>query len=174
MILKRTIAPLAALVAGVMLAACSQPSAPPAPQPTHAPGELIASIKAAGAHDDSVIRVAPLRDPAVKQLISQAHAAEAGQHYQTAATALDQALKLSPKSPDLLQERAQLAVRLGHYDEAEKLARRSYALGPKLGGLCARNWQTVLEMRRIADDAAGVEVARQARNQCQKNGPVRM
>ncbi|HET7299942.1 MAG TPA: tetratricopeptide repeat protein, partial [Oleiagrimonas sp.] len=77
-------------------------------------------------------------------------------------------------APDLLQDRAELAIRLGNYAKAEQLARRSYALGPKLGSLCARNWQTVLEMRRIADDAAGVQRARKALGECAKQGPVRM
>ncbi len=135
---------------------------------------LVAAIEAAGARDDSVVHVAPLRDPAVKKLLQQARYQEAARHYQAAAGILDQALKISPKAPDILQQRAELAVRLGDYKQAEQLARRSFHLGPKVGSLCARNGQTVLEMRQIADDPAGVQAARKQLAQCEEAGPVRM
>lgn len=56
-------------------------------------------------------------------------------------------MKLAPDSPDLLQDRAEVAVRLKNFSDAEKLARQSWSLGPKLGTLCARNWQTMVEVR---------------------------
>ena len=70
----------------------------------------------------------------------------------TAAAKLDQAIKLNPESPDLLQDRAEMAIRLKDYAAAEQLAHQSWSLGPKLGPLCARNWQTIVEMRLQARD----------------------
>ena len=53
---------------------------------------------------------------------------------------------------------------------AEKLAHQSWSLGPKLGPLCARNWQTVVEMRLQADDSAGAASARKWVQTCHKAG----
>ncbi len=162
-------------LAGILPSACSRPGAP-SPESVRPVdrGDLVADIRAAGNRDDSVIRVEPLRKPGVESLLDKARAEEAARRYEAAAATLDKALALSPEAPDLLQYRAELAVRLGDYVRAEKLARKSYALGPKLGGLCARNWQTVLEMRRIAGDAASVRSARSMLDDCAKEGPVRM
>lgn len=161
------------IAAGLLLAACSQPGAP-APQASRPSYDMVAAIRAAGQQDKSAIEVAPLRDPAVQYLIDAAHADEAARDYKGAADKLDQALKLSPQAPDLLQDRAELAVRLDDYAGAERLARQSFAAGPKLGSLCARNWQTVIEMRKLAGDEASVASARHALAQCQVDGPVRM
>lgn len=174
MFLRRFFLPALFLLAAGLLVACSQPGAAPSPKAVRSGDDLVAAIRAAGHRDDSVVHVEPLRQPGVDHLLDKMHAEAAARHYQAAAATLDEALKLSPKAPDLLQERAELAVRLGDYTQAEKLARQSYASGPKLGALCARNWQTVLEMRHIADDPAGVQTARKALAGCEKSGPVRM
>lgn len=174
MFLRHFFLPVFCLIASSLLVACTQPGAAPSPKAVRSGNDLVAAIRAAGHHDDSVVHVEPLREPGVDHLLAKMHAEEAARHYQAAAGTLDKALKRSPEAPDLLQKRAELAVRLGDYAKAERLARQSYALGPKLGSLCARNWQTVLEMRRITDDAAGVQSARKALNKCAKQGPVRM
>lgn len=163
------------VLAGSLLAACSQPSSPsPKAVRPDSGARLVAAIRAAGSQDDSVIRVEPLRKPGVKPLLDQVRREKAAHDYKAAAATMDKALVLSPEAPDLLQDRAELAVRLGDYAKAEKLARKSYALGPKLGSLCARNWQTVLEMRRIAKDTASVQSARKMLDNCAKAGPARM
>ena len=87
---------------------------------------------------------------------------------------LDSALKIAGDAPDLLQDRAEIYVRQRDYADAEKLARHSYDIGPKLGSLCARNWQTVVEMRLQAQDEAGAANARQELAKCHQAGPVRM
>jgi tetratricopeptide (TPR) repeat protein len=168
-----TLRPLLPALAVGLLAACSQPSAP-APRASKPAYDVVAVIRAAGQQDRSSIEVAPLRDPAVQHLLDAAHADEAARRYRDAADKLDQAVKQSPQSPDLLQDRAELAVRLGDYAAAERMARRSFAMGPKLGSLCARNWQTVIEMRKIAGDAASVASAKKSLAQCHVAGPVRM
>lgn len=175
MLLRRFLPLILSTLAGALLVACAQPSAP-SPKAVHdaSGADLVAKIHAAGSKDDSVIRVEPLRKPGVKPLLERVRAQEAAHDYRAAAATLDKALALSPEAPDLLQDRAELAVRLGDYAKAEQLARKSYALGPKLGGLCARNWQTVLEMRRLAKDSASVQSARKMLDNCAKAGPVRM
>ena len=139
---------------------------------------LIAAIRAAGAHDGSVVNVVPLRPPGVQTLLDHARADEIAGHWHAAATALDQALTLDPHAPDVLQDRAEVAVALARWAQAETLAQRSWALGPRVGALCARNWQTVLEMRQLTDTGAGkgngVAQARDALAACKVSGPPRM
>src|SRR5665213_698794 len=97
--------------------------------------DMVAAIRAAGADDNSVIDVKPLRDPAVAALVDAADQHEQAGKYADAAVELDQALKITPDSPDLLQDRAVLAVQLGDFANAEKLAHQSWSRGPRLGPL---------------------------------------
>ncbi|TAL83258.1 MAG: tetratricopeptide repeat protein [Rhodanobacter sp.] len=168
---------LGCLLALGWLAACSM--FPPAPLATAArpagptPAQMVASIRAAGARENSVIAVNPLRDPGVAVLRDEARRNELAGHYVEAGNELDQALKLNPDAPDLLQDRAEIAVRLRHFATAERLARRSWSLGPKLGPLCARNWQTIVEMRLQAGDQPGAANARHQVGQCHEAGITR-
>jgi tetratricopeptide (TPR) repeat protein len=165
----RFLIPASALVLG----GCALFATPPPPTPARAPRpnyDLVSSIRAAGEREKSIIDVTPLRDPAVTILQEGARADERAGRYPDAAAELDQALKLSPESPDLLQDRAEIAVRLRNFPMAEKLAHQSWSLGSKLGPLCARNWQTVVEIRLHDGDAAGAAKARQQRQTCHKPG----
>lgn len=134
---------------------------------------MIGAIHAAGDREKSVIDVNPLRDPGVSALQDAAKNDEQAGRYADAAAKLDQALKLSPDSPDLLQDRAEIAIRLKDFSGAEKFAHQSWSLGPKLGPLCARNWQTIVEMRLQAGDEAGADTARKWVPQCHKAGVPR-
>ena len=163
------------LIAG-LVAGCSMfaPAPPPAPAPAAVPSyDLVASIRAAGDRETSIINVNPLRDPGVSALQDAAQRDEQAGHYTDAAAKLDQALKLSPESPDLLQERAEIAMHLKDFPAAEKLAHQSWSLGPKFGPVCARNWQTVVEIRLQARDSAGSAAARKWVQQCHKAGVPR-
>jgi predicted Zn-dependent protease len=164
---------LPVLLVFALLGACSLfiPE-PPAPvKPTVMPDrDMIGAIHAAGDREKSVISVNPLRDPGVTLLQDNAQSDEQAGRYADAASKLDQAIKLSPNSPDLLQDRAEIAIRLKDYSTAEKLAHQSWSIGPKLGPLCARNWQTIVEMRLQAGDAAGANTARNWVQQCHKAG----
>jgi tetratricopeptide (TPR) repeat protein len=157
-----------------LLGACSlfAPVEPPTlVKPRVVPdNDMIGAIRAAGDREKSVISVNPLRDPGVTLLQDNAQNDEQAGHYADAAAKLDQAIKLSPNSPDLLQDRAEIAVRLKDYATAEKLAHQSWSIGPKLGPLCARNWQTIVEMRLQAGDAPGADTARKWVQQCHKAG----
>jgi predicted Zn-dependent protease len=160
------------LLAVSLLVGCSQTQAPV--KPTVVPDQdMIGAIHAAGDREKSVIDVNPLRDPGVSALQDAAKNDEQAGRYADAAVKLDQALKLSPDSPDLLQDRAEIAIRLKDFAGAEKFAHQSWSLGPKLGPLCARNWQTIVEMRLQAGDEAGADTARKWVQQCHKAGVQR-
>jgi tetratricopeptide (TPR) repeat protein len=135
---------------------------------------MVEAIRAASADDQSVVQVAPLRDPAVGGYLDGAHADENAGKYRDALDKINQALKLSPDAPDILQFRAEIEILLRDYAAADSDARKSFELGPKVGGLCASNWQTVLEIAQAKGEEAGVAFARNAREQCHKPGPVRM
>lgn len=165
---------LAAGMLAVLLGACSNPPLPPPASGRHSPTAMVVAIRAAAATDASVVQVAPLRDPAVDGYLDRAHADENAGRYQQALDSIDAALKLSPGAPDILQFRAEVEVLLRNYVSADADARRSFALGPKVGGLCASNWQTVLEIAEAKSDAAGVAHARVQRDACHKPGPVRL
>jgi tetratricopeptide (TPR) repeat protein len=165
---------MAVLGLAALLAACSQPRGP-VQQATRAPDhDMVAAIRAAGARDSSVVEIAPLRNPSIDGFLDQARAAERAGNIPQAISRTDSALSLAPDAPDILQYRAELAVRARDYDTAETDARRSYELGPKLGGLCARNWQTVLEIEQLKGNSAAAENARVSRERCHVDGPVRM
>ncbi|RDI97641.1 tetratricopeptide repeat protein [Dyella solisilvae] len=160
-----------AALAVALLAACSQPVAPSqATRPSVSDEQMLSSIHAAGDKEKSVIDVNPLRDPGVAALQDAADGDLRTGQYQAAAVKLDQALKISPNSPDLLQDRAELAIRLRDYASAEQFAHRSWELGPKLGPLCARNWQTIAELRQRAGDEAGASNAIKSVTQCHVEG----
>jgi predicted Zn-dependent protease len=168
-LLYRTVTLLAAIS---LLAGCGIfATAPEKAKRPSVPGyDLVAAIRAAGDREKSIIDVNPLREPGVTALQDAAQRDEQTGKYADAAAKLDQAIRLSPDSPDLLQERAEIAVRLHDFGAAEKLAHQSWSLGPKLGPLCARNWQTVVEMRLQASDVAGAQTARKWVQECHKAG----
>ncbi len=156
----------------VGLAACSQPAPPvSAAKPDH---DAIAAIRAAGTQSDSAVEVQPLRDPALDGLLKQARELEAQAKYDEAITAAQQALALATAAPDILQFLAELELERQHYKEAAMLAQQSFDAGPKVGSLCARNWQTLIEIRHLLNDAPGVDQAKQQLSVCRASRPVRM
>jgi tetratricopeptide (TPR) repeat protein len=162
-----------ALAAVTLVAACSQPAPPQATRPSQPTYDIVAQIRAAGEREKSAIEVAPLRDPGVKGLEQAAQTDERAGRYDDADAKLVQALKLAPEAPELIQDRAEIAVRKQDYASAEKLARQSFDMGPKSGSLCARNWQTIYEMRMQANDQPGAMTARTELGKCHIAGPNR-
>ena len=163
------------LLVAALLGGCSLFGSAPTPVkqtvvPDH---DMIGAIRAAGDREKSVIDVNPLRDPGVAALQDMAKNDEQAGRYANAAGKLDQALKLMPDSPDILQDRAEVAIRLKDFATAERLAHQSWSLGPKLGPLCARNWQTIVEMRLQAGDEAGAQTAQKWVKECHKAGVPR-
>ncbi len=161
----------AALCVPMLLAAC----APPRPStPEVPPRAMIQAIDLAGQRDHSALEVRPLRDTGVQALSDRAAEARDQGRYAESAALLDQALAQEPDAPDLLQARAEVAIYLHHYDHAEQLARASWRRGPQLGSLCARNWQTVMELRYVAGDQPGVDAAHKRRDACAVKPVTRM
>lgn len=158
------------------LAACSTDAPPPAagrPAAKVDPVALVATVRAAGATGNE-LEVKPLRDPQVEDLRAEAEAYEARGEYPQASAALNKALEITPADPDLLQWKAELALLLRAWPVAEQLANESFENGPKLGGLCRRNWTTVQLARESRGDQAGAEVARRQLDGCTVAPPVRM
>ena len=158
------------------LAGCSSsPSGPAAGRsPTHAdPAAMVAQVRAVGATGRE-IDVQPLRDPQVQDLRDRAQQLETQGRHRDAEALVDQALAISVEDPDLLQWKAELALYRRAWADAEALAMRSFERGPKLGGLCRRNWATLQHARAARGDAAGAAVARQRVVGCTVAPPVRM
>lgn len=154
------------------LVGCSQPTPPVvSTKPDH---DAIAAIRSAGSQSDSAVEVQPLRDPAVDGLVNQAHELEAQNKFDDAVAIARQALALANDAPDLLQLLSELEFERRNYQDAATLAQKSFELGPKIGSLCARNWQTMIEVRKILKDDGGVEQAKRELNNCQASRPVRM
>jgi hypothetical protein len=157
------------------LCACSQTAAPvKSTPPPAAAGAMLQSIRAAGQAMASAVDVQPLRDAAVEGFVEQAQKLEGEGKPAEASQQVDRALRLAPDAPELLQYQAELSIAQGRFAEAEPLARKSYDLGPKLGSLCARNWQTVAELRTAEQDAAGAQSAKAQLATCAVKPPVRM
>lgn len=159
------------LSAAALLAACATQAPVEVPaRPRLSPTAMVAAIRAAGEHEQSVIAVQPLADPGIAAWQQAAEASVQASRYDAAAATLDQAIKQSPDSPDLLQDRAEVAVYQRNYALAQKLAQQSWALGPQLGPLCARNWETMAQLRKEAGDDAGFDTAQKWVAKCHVQG----
>lgn len=167
------------LITGAMalaLVACGSGSPPAAKGRASAKPDVasqVAAVRAAGVHGNE-LQVQPLRDPQVEDLRMAAEAHEARREFKQANAALDRALALSPGDPDLLQWKAELALLGKAWVAAEQLASASFEKGPRLGGLCRRNWATIAFARQGRGDAAGAVVARGQVESCTVAPPVRM
>ena len=118
--------------------------------------------------------VQPLRDPQVQDLRTAATAAEGRGDFAAARVSIDKALLLAPVDPDLLQWRAELSLVHRDFPEAERLAQRSFDIGPKSGGLCRRNWTTIRLAAESRGDEARAAHAREQAAGCRIAPPVRM
>jgi tetratricopeptide (TPR) repeat protein len=165
------------LLTAFVLAGCAQSGTPASgakPRVAVDPAAAVRAIRAAGEGLDSAVQVHPLRDAAIDGFLKKAHDAEVAQDFASAVLAADSALKLAPDAPDILQYRAELDVQRGEWNQAEQLAIKSFSLGPKVGSLCARNWQTVVEARTAMNDVATVAQAQQRLKECRVAPRLRM
>jgi hypothetical protein len=161
----------------LLLAGCSSgPSGPVASRGSGHPADpatLVAAVRATGATGNE-LEVQPLRDPQVQDLRDEALMRERQGRTNDADALLDRALAISIDDPDLLQWKAELAMLRRDWAAAEGLAARSYEKGPRLGGLCRRNWATIQYARASRGDAAGAAVAKAQMDACMVAPPVRM
>lgn len=155
----------------LLLAGCAT-----APVPTPAPmfdlRAAVQAVRAAGEAESTELDVQPLRDPEVGDLREQAVAHEAAGRLDAAARALDEALRIGPLDPVVLQERAELALLQGRLADALDHASRSHAAGPRVGPLCRRQHEVRVQVA-LAEAAAGdaaaparAEAARRDRAAC--------
>lgn len=167
---------LAALIAALALAACATkaPPKPVAKAPEPPPRDWVAEIRAEARKLPSNVEVMPLQEAAVEDLREKARVAEAARQFDAADATLDAALAITPDDPALWQWRAEIALAERRFDDAVAHARKSEAIGPKLGGLCVRNWLTVAAARHEAHDAIGEADARSKADACPVPAPIRM
>ena len=164
---------LSTAVLAVLVAACGSPSGQGAGVRRLSGAQMLAHVRAAG-QVGRELDVQPLRDPDVEDLRATAATAEQRGDYNAADAALLSALRFSPGDPDLVQWRAELALVRRDWLGAEKLALESYEAGPRLGGLCRRNWTTLQLAREARGDAGNATIAQQRVDQCTAAPPVRM
>ena len=164
---------VASLVAGMLGGCAAQPSAPAKSGVRPDAVSAVAAIRAAGQQFESSVEVHPLRDPAVDGLLQQAQLAETQQQPAQAMAAVHKALTIAPNAPDLLQFQAELAIETGDWKQATASAQKSYDLGPKVGGLCARNLETLARTRAATGDEQGAATARQQLPSCKVPAPSR-
>lgn len=163
------------IAVSLVLGACSQAAAPPVAvqRPDRDPNAAVTAIRAAGAKLESSVEVKPLRDPAVDGLLRQAHDLEMQGQPAQALDALRRAEKIAASAPDIIQYEAELLIETRDWKGAAVAAQKSFELGPKVGALCARNQQTLVETRRMAGDTAGAEQAHQQLAACNVPAPAR-
>jgi predicted Zn-dependent protease len=161
------------IAATLILAACSQPPAPPKAVVKPDTSSALSNIRAAGNQSSSSVEVHPLRDPAVDGLVDQARKLEAQQQTAPAIAKVGEALKIAPNSPELLQYQAELFVETNDWNDAVSSAQKSYDLGPKVGALCAKNLQTLIEAGNAQSNAALMADAKQKMVACKVPAPNR-
>jgi Flp pilus assembly protein TadD len=173
----RALKNLATLAASLLLACCSASTSSSLAEskPSVRPGSpvsLLQRVRSAGQVGDE-LDVQPLRDPRAEDLRSQASAAEVRGDYATATNLLAQAAKYTPEDPDLLQWQAEMALVGKDWSRAGELASQSWQQGPKLGGLCRRNWTTLQLVAESRGDAAAAAQAQQRVAACTVPPPNR-
>lgn len=163
----------AAMAAALLLAACSRPEDTAINPPVESPEQMLGIIRADDEVSNEVVFQA-LSDDAVSDLREQARQAEALGDFAAARTALDRALVLQGGDPDVLQQRAELAIRDRDWAVAERLAMQSYTSGAKLGQLCRRNWLTVHYARKAQGQAMDGQLLAKSLGDCTIVPPARL
>jgi len=141
----------------------------PAPEPEQEPetsveNEVDSRVREPAKQDSEGIQVFPLQNPAVKELMADAGAAESEGDYGQAATLLERALRIQPRDPEILQSLAEVQLQVRDYEQALGFATRSYDLGPRVGEICSRNWHTISVCRKhLGDEEGSAEAASRAR-----------
>ncbi len=130
------------IVLVLALVACSRPETTPVPAHDLSPEQMLDKIRAQSEVGNEVVFNA-LADEVILDLQANAGVAEAAGNYAQAKKLLDQALQVNPADPQVLQSRAELAIRDQAWVQAEQYAQRSFDSGAKLGSLCRRNWLTM-------------------------------
>ena len=125
-----------------MLFACSTQENTTVKTLSMSPEEMLAKIHANNDVNNEVAFQA-LPDEDLLDLRDKARQAQTDGNLERAQTLLTQALVINAQDPEAIQMQAELALSQKSFANAERLALSSYKAGPKLGGLCRRNWLTI-------------------------------
>lgn len=164
---RAALAPAAALALSLALAGCA------GWKPGDEGAEDVETRVRAPAREESAgVQVFPLQNPAVKQLLADASAAETSGDYGQASMLLERALRIQPRDPELLQHMAEVQLQLGDYGQALIFAERSYDTGPRVGELCSRNWRTMAVAQERLGDSGAARQARDRAGKCMNTKPA--
>lgn len=100
--------------------------------------------------------------PAVLALLDEARTMEGSGQDESAAAALERALRINPDSALLWHRLAQVRLRQARWAQAETLAQKSLALDGADGALVTGNWRLIARARHELGDAAGARAAENA------------
>ena len=126
----------------LVLCACSTPEETAVNPVSMTPEDMLAKIRASGEVQNEVM-FQTLPDDAVLDLRDQAQQAQSAGEFERARNLLGQALAIDARDPEAMQMLAELAILQKSWTLAERMALQSFESGPKLGGLCRRNWLTM-------------------------------
>lgn len=113
---------------------------------------------------ESVEAPAPLEPPApqsaaVVALLGNAERQESSGQYDSAAAALERALRIEPRNAALWQRLAEIRLQQKQPDQAETLAAKSNSLAGRNSALQAGNWRIIARARQQQGDADGARAA---------------
>lgn len=160
---------LTAVIAAGLLSACAGWTPPPASG--ESADEVESRVREPARQDSAGVQVFPLQNPAVKELIADAGAAESAGDYGQAAVLLERALRIQPRNPEVLQNMAEVQLQMRDWEQALGFAVRSYDLGPRVGEICARNWRTISVSREYLGDHGGSVEAEHRATTCMVTKP---
>ena len=160
----------------LLLAACAARQPPPPPGATQSPADTTdrtveERVREPAQQQRAGVQVRPLQNPAVKELMSQAQQAESVGDFDTAAVAIERALRIQPRDPELLQQMAEIQLQKKDYQQALNFASRSYDSGPRVGELCHRNWRTMSVAQSALGDSRSANMAEARANDCNNQKP---
>lgn len=163
--MSRKLSPV--LITVMALASGCATAPPPAPAPPPVPArDRVAELRQAALAARSAVELAPLQEPAVDYLMSEAQRLETEGKHKAALKHIEEALTIEPENPTLWQLKAEELLRREQFLDAEKLAMKSYDLGARVGTWCMRNWLTIAESRDALGDTPTSVAARERAQRC--------
>lgn len=144
-----------------------------APAPIEKP-DVDATVREPASEDSEGVQVYSLQNPAVKQLVAQAKAAESAGNLDQASGLIERALRIQPQDPQLLQQMAEIKLQEADYQQALNFATRSYESGSRVGEICSRNWRTISVAKDNLQDMSGSVNAAARAKQCMNTRPKKL
>jgi len=157
----------------LVLCACSSRDQSSVTTVSMAPEDMLAKIRG-NADVQHEVEFQALPDDAILDLQDRARKAQAGGDLALTRRLLEQALTVNQKDPETLQMLAELAILEEAWLAAERAALDSYASGPKLGGLCRRNWLTVHYAKLAQGQPMAEHQLAKSLNECTIVPPARL